>query len=66
MKCEKSEICIQVKKFMKHFPFFAYWTVQQMLEPILYMLQSLYFCKDNTYFTKIINIKHETFVLFYQ
>ena len=25
----------------------------------------LYFCKDNTYFTKI-NIKHETFVLFYQ
>ena len=31
------------------------------------VLQSgLYFCKDNTYFTKIINMKHETFVLFYQ
>ena len=41
VKCEKSEICIQVKKFMKHFPFFANWTVQQMLEPILFMLQSL-------------------------
>ena len=29
-------------------------------------MTELYFCKDNTYFTKIINTKHETFVLFYQ
>ena len=28
--------------------------------------QQLYFCNDNTYFKKIINIKHETFVLFYE
>ena len=31
-----------------------------------FISQTLYFCKDNTYFTKIINIKHETFILFYQ
>ena len=29
-------------------------------------IRDLYFCKDNTYFTKIMNIKHETFVLLYQ
>ena len=42
------------------------WTSTNDFLFLLINFHDLYFCKDNTYFTKAINIKHETFVLFYQ